>query len=74
MLYITCEADLDLPISSERLLARLATLCDGATPVSAESLAVSLGGDTTSIEAVLRRASHSGLVHEVVGQGWVPIQ
>ncbi len=74
MLYITCEAELDLPISSERVLARLATMFDGKAPVSADELAVSLGGDLTAIQAVLRRASHSGLVHEVVGQGWLPIQ
>ena len=70
--YIPAEFDATFPGPGvDCVLARLRTLSNGSTPVTARDIAASFGGDVPAIADALRRASNNGLVRQVRG-GWVP--
>lgn len=71
--YLTCEADLNFPHPNvDCVVAKLRLLANDNEPVTTKDIAIAVGCDALTVEAVLRRASHCGLVRRIHEKGWIP--
>jgi hypothetical protein len=72
--YLTADFCLDLPGPSVELaLAHVRDLFDGTAPVTTKAVAQSIGCSALAIDNLLESAALSGRIHEVRGQGWLPL-
>ena len=72
--YLTADFHVDLPGASiDLILIQVCYLFDGATMVTTDAIARSIGCDTLAVDNTLRLAAYHGRICEVRGRDWVPL-